>query len=160
MKRSFIIIGLLVIIAAFTRPVDDSKTFTRLHALEGTWMMKTAKGFTGEEWIKIDKNYLQNRGFMIKGADTIVTETVALRNEKHGIFYTSTVTGENNQQPVAFQLTRSADNLFVFENAAHDYPKRITYHLISKDSLHAWIDDGSDEASKRKSFSYHRVNNL
>ena len=156
MKYTLLVVALIIILSAFMQ-TDNSKTFRQLYTLEGTWMMKTTKGFIGEEWIKIDNNYLQNRGFMIKGNDTVVTERVALRNNKNGIFYTSTVSDENSQQPIAFKLTSVEKNVFTFENPTHDFPKRITYHLVSKDSLYAWIDGGPGDSGKKSAFGYHRV---
>ena len=119
-------------------------------------MMKTAKGYLGEEWVKVDDQYLQNRGFTVKGVDTIITERVALRNTAEGIFYTSTVENQNNRQPTSFKLTSGKNNIFVFENPQHDFPKRIVYELISADSLHAYIDDGNAGTKKREDFYYKR----
>ena len=116
--------------------------------------MKTAKGYLGEEWIKMNDEYLQNRGFMVRGTDTIITERVALKNAKEGIFYTSTVENENNKEPISFKLTSGKNNIFVFENPQHDFPKRIVYELISADSLHAYIDDGAAGTKKRRDFYY------
>ena len=133
----------------------DNKTFKKLYTLEGTWKMNTKRGAICEEWKKIDKNYLQNRGYMIKGSDTIVTERVALTNTKEGIFYTSTVEDQNQKQPIAFKMTGSENNMFVFENPQHDFPKRIVYKFITADSLHAFIDDGT-EAGKKQNFYFKR----
>lgn len=132
----------------------DKKTFKKLYALEGAWKMITKRGnIICEEWKKINKNYLQNRGYMIKGSDTIVTERIALTNTKAGILYTSTVEDQNKKQPIAFKMTKNEDNMFVFENPQHDFPKRIVYKLITADSLHAFIDDGT-EAGKKQNFYY------
>ncbi|MBK7121923.1 MAG: hypothetical protein IPH68_03420 [Chitinophagaceae bacterium] len=92
---------------------------------------------------------------MIKGSDTIVTERVALTNTKDAIIYTSTVEDQNNRQPIAFKMTKGDDNMFVFENPAHDFPKRIVYRFVTADSLHAFIDDGT-EAGKKQNFYYKR----
>lgn len=134
----------------------NEDVFYGLFALEGKWIMNTKNGAIGEEWIKLNSHYLQNRGYMIRGSDTIITERVALRNTKEGIFFTSTVEDQNRQQPVAFQLTSSGNNTFVFENPGHDYPKRISYQFINKDSLYAWIDDGKEIPEKKSSFRYSR----
>jgi len=50
-------------------------------------------------------------------------------------------------------MTSSESNQFIFENPAHDFPKRIVYRLISADSLHAFIDDGV-AGTKRQHFYY------
>jgi hypothetical protein len=118
--------------------------------------MKTKKGIIGEEWKKINNDYLQNRGYTVRGNDTITTERVALRNTTEGIFYTSTVEDQNNQQPISFKLSSAVNNVFIFENPQHDFPKRITYNLITKDSLRAWIDDGKEIPEKKMLFQYSR----
>jgi hypothetical protein len=118
--------------------------------------MNTKRGAICEEWKKMNKNHLQSRGYMIKGSDTVVNERVALTKTAEGIFYTSTVEEQNNKQPVAFKITKAEKNLFVFENPQHDFPKRIVYHFINADSLHAFVDDGNDESKKRQNFYYKR----
>jgi hypothetical protein len=134
MKKILITITTVTCLAAFEF-ADYNKTFKKLYALEGTWKMNTKRGAVCEEWKKMDKNYLQNKGYMIKGNDTIINERVALTNTKEGIFYTSTVEDQNNKQ--------------------HYFPKRIVYILISADSLHAYIDDGTANG-KKQNFYYKR----
>ena len=157
MNRYFFLVLLFITATAFIKSHRvNNEVFERLYRLEGKWIMKTKKGAIGEEWIKVNKDYMQNRGYMIRGSDTIVTERVALTNTVTGIFYTSTVTDQNNQKPVAFRLTSSENDTFVFENEHHDFPKRISYQLINKDSLNAWIDDGKPVPEKTSRFSYSR----
>ena len=147
----------IMMCAAFMNSQKQTdEVFDRLYLLEGSWKMTTKKGAIVEEWVKVSKYHLQSRGYMIKGIDTIKTENVTLRKTAEGIFYTSTVADQNNQQPVAFRLTSSLNNVFVFENPLHDYPKRISYSFINNDSLHAWIDDGKDVPEKKSSFRYSR----
>lgn len=158
MKKYIIASIIPVLMGSFIyRQITDDKVFKQLHALEGKWMMKTKRGFMGEEWIKVNDDYLQNKGFFIKGTDTIITERVALKKTTQGIFYTSTVEDQNNKQPIAFKLTSADDHVFVFENPKHDFPKRITYKLVSVDSLHAYIDGGIDAAGKRQDFYYRKI---
>jgi hypothetical protein len=155
MRKTIIAIAAVLSLSAFIITRTDNKTFKKLYTLEGTWKMNTKRGAICEEWKKIDKNYLQNRGYMLKGKDTIITERVALTNTKAGILYTSTVEDQNNKQPIAFKMTKNEDNMFVFENPAHDFPKRIVYKFITADSLHAFVDDGTD-AGKKQNFYFKR----
>jgi Domain of unknown function (DUF6265) len=134
---------------------EDSKTFKKLYTLVGTWRMNTKRGAVCEEWKRVNKNYLQSKGYMIRGKDTILSEKIALTNTREGIFYTSTVEDQNGKQPIAFKMTGSENNTFVFENPQHDFPRRIVYKLITADSLHAYIDDGT-ETGKRQNFYYKR----
>lgn len=157
MKNFLAAITFIITLPVFiNRDKHNDKIFDQLYSLEGKWIMKTKKGAIGEEWIKVSNDYLQNRGYMIRGNDTIITERVALRNTKEGIFYTSTVEDQNNKQPTAFRLTSADSNIFVFENPHHDYPKRISYTFINRDSLYAWIDDGKDIPEKKSAFRYGR----
>jgi hypothetical protein len=136
--------------------IGNNKAFKKLYKLEGTWKMNTKRGSVCEEWKKMNKNYLQSKGYMIRGTDTVVNERVALTNTREGILYTSTVEDQNNKQPVPFKMTSAENNFFVFENRQHDFPKRIVYHFITADSLHAFVDDGNDESKKRQNFYYKR----
>lgn len=154
MKKTFIAIVATIILSAFIIS-DKNKTFKKLYALEGTWRMNTKRGAVYEEWKKINKNYLQCKGYMIRGKDTIISERIALTNSKAGIFYTSTVEDQNNKESVAFKMASTENNIFVFENSLHDFPKRIVYKLITADSLNAFIDDGT-ETGKKQNFYYKR----
>ena len=156
MKKSGPFFTVIILISSFLYPPDNKKTFKKLFAVEGTWKMATKKGALCEEWKRIDKSYLQNKGYMVKGADTIINERVALTRNGEGIFYTSTVEEQNNKQSIAFKMTSASSNTFVFENKEHDFPKRIVYQLVSADSLHAFIDDGLQHSLKAQHFYYKR----
>jgi hypothetical protein len=122
--------------------------------IEGTWKMITKNGsIIGESWKKMDDNYYQSTGFIIKEKDTVFTEKVALKRSVDAVFYTSTVEDQNNGQPVSFRLTSSNNNIFVFENPTHDFPKRIVYEFGDHKTLHAYIDDGP-KGKKRTHFYY------
>lgn len=155
MKQLFLII-FVIYLSAFTITDNNKKIFKQLYALEGTWKMTTKRGAICEEWKKINSAYLQSKGYIIKGIDTIINERVALTKNTSGIFYTSTVQEQNNKQPVAFKMTNAANGKFIFENPQHDFPKRIVYELITSDSLHAYVDEGNDESKKRQHFYYKR----
>lgn len=152
MKKNIIAFILVACLSAFIQ-TDKDKVFKKLYALEGTWKMNGKRGAVYEEWVIINDDYLQNKGYIIRIDDTIVTERVSLTNSKEGIFYTSTVEDQNNKKPVSFKLTSYEGNQFVFENPGHDFPKRIVYRFITTDSLHAFIDDGVSN-TKRQNFYF------
>lgn len=134
---------------------SNQKSFKKLHSLEGLWKMNGKRGPVFEEWEKLNKNELQGRSFFLKAGDTIINERILLSNTKAGIFYTPVVEDQNNRQPIAFKMMKAENNAFVFENPEHDFPKRIVYKFITTDSLHAFIDDGT-EAGKRQNFYFKR----
>ena len=154
MRKILIVLAGFILLCAFTTGKNDD--FKKLYALEGIWQMTTKRGILCEEWKKVNDNYLQNKGYIIKGRDTVITETVALTQKDNAVFYTSTVANQNDQQPVAFKMTKAANNTFVFGNPQHDFPRRIVYQLVSTDSLHAFIDDGIDDSGHKQDFYYKR----
>ncbi|MFT3682033.1 MAG: DUF6265 family protein [Ferruginibacter sp.] len=150
MKRAVVITVLLV--TAISSKAQQANSGWPGEILEGTWLMATKTGFTGETWKKIDENYYQSTGFIVKGHDTIITEKVALQRITGGIYYISTVENQNNKEPVSFKLTSSVNNIFTFENPAHDFPKRIVYAFTDTVTLHAYIDDGT--GNKRQDYYF------
>ena len=95
-------------------------------------------------------------GTMIGIGRTVVGDKTAefefLRIEQRGndLFY---VANPNASCPQTdFKLTRLSGQEVIFENAAHDYPKRVIYRKDSDGSLVASIDAG--EGTKSQSFSY------
>jgi hypothetical protein len=156
MKKGLLVFTAMLTLSAFVSKDTGKKTFKRIYKIEGTWKMVTKRGAVCEEWKKIDKNYLQSKGYMVKGNDTIINERVALTRNGADIFYTSTVEDQNNKQPIAFRLVKAEGNRFVFENPNHDFPKRIVYELVTADSLHAFVDDGNNESKNRQNFYYRK----
>lgn len=121
--------------------------------LSGTWTMTTKKGnLMAEVWYKKDENTMKGKSYMVKGADTTVLETVDWVREGDRMFYIPVTAGQNEEKPVRFTLTSCNGNVYTFENSAHDFPKRIVYDFISKEELHAYIDDGTDK--KRQHYHY------
>lgn len=131
--------------------------FQSLKKLEGTWIMATQKNPIGEKWFVEGKDTMGGFGFYIKGSDTIQTEKLKIIKNGHDVIYTSIVRGQNNGNPVSFTMTSAMNNVFVFENPGHDFPKRISNQLVTKDSVYAYIDAGVDGKSKKLEFFYKRV---
>ena len=117
--------------------------------------MSSKRAVVFEEWKKLNKNHLQGRSYIVRNNDTVVSERISLTNTKAGIIYTSVVEEQNNKKPVAFKMAGQSGYRFVFVNPDHNFPKRIVYNFITPDSLHAYIDDGT-EAGKKQNFYYQR----
>lgn len=108
--------------------------------LIGVWRSST--GPTYEEWYEAsDGRHLIGKGFLLKGSDTTVTETIILKYANGSFHYIPDVTGD--QPPVDFTITASDDQSFVAENPQHDFPKLIRYRIVrrkSGDFLEAQIE--------------------
>lgn len=148
MKYCFVLIILLW--SLFTTAQQATIPFTQL---TGTWIMEKKNGtIMGETWWKKDDNSMSGESFLIKKGDTTILETVDLLKEGNDIFYVPVAFGQNDDKPVRFKLTAVTASAYIFENPAHDFPKRIVYDFTDSETLHAYIDDGTEK--KRQHYYY------
>jgi hypothetical protein len=153
MKYAFILLLILVLIAFRKQETG----FEKLYILEGTWKTETRRGVIYEEWKKESATLMKGKSYKLKDADTLLLENISLRRNGKDVFYIPVTINQNNQKPVKFKMASSVNNKFVFENPAHDYPKRIVYEIVNADSVHAFIDDGNNASGKRMHFYYSRI---
>lgn len=138
-----------------TKKEDKKSTGVGLFSwLNGNWLMKDKDGTTTEEWTTVNDSMMEGKSDFIKGDSVIPFETIKIFKQDTSFIYEAKAAGQNNELPVQFRLSSFSDSGFVAENPSHDFPKRITYRLINKDSLHAFIDGGSQQADKRADFYY------
>jgi hypothetical protein len=105
----------------------------------GTWENDIEQGKLTETWEKANDSTLNGKSYFIKDKDTLNNETVMLMQKGNDLFYIPTVIGQNNNEPVIFKLTKGTATQLVFENPKHDFPQKITYRQITKDSILAEI---------------------
>ena len=119
------------------------KAFTAIEKaawLTGNWGHTTPEGALTEKWVKVNDSVMHGESyFVVDAKDTVFAETIELAETKGKLVYTVTVPGQNNEQPVPFEMTSATENQMVFENPAHDYPNKIVYNKINNDSLVAEI---------------------
>lgn len=108
--------------------------------LEGTWKMEDKDNY--EHWDILNDNSMQGMGYSLKNGKMRVSEylQIALRGDTFA--YTATVVRQNQGKHIDFLLRSSSDSVFVFENPMHDFPKRITYNLLTHDKIRVEISDG------------------
>jgi len=110
-----------------------------LHWLNGWWQNPSNVGIAFEDWKLNDNGTMTGRSGMVVGNDTIVSETVAIEQKENKIYYIPTVKGQNNDQPIPFEMTSAVADSFVFENKVHDFPNRIVYYKLANNKLTAII---------------------
>ena len=152
MKSVFVIFLTLVFTSSYQQDV-----YIQLQQLAGTWKMQTPKGPLYESWSKTSENEMHGGSYKINGKDTIHFEVVNLSKKADGIFYTPLVKNENEGKPVPFKLISSSNNSFIFENKEHDFPQRIIYHIVKKDSVHAWIEGTQNGKPGRVDYYFRRI---
>ena len=118
------------------------------------WENNTPDGIFSEEWKIENDSVFTAKSFFIKENDTLFSETIRLEQKENNLFMIVTVPNQNEEKPVAFKLTSSTSDFLVFENPEHDFPKKITYKLVMKDSLYAEISGNG----KSQGFPFKRKN--
>lgn len=157
--KTILVLAAAAAFIAFAAPekpaADKMESFQWL--LGGAWEMKTKKGMIAESWTQVSDTSFAGESYMVKNAsEKIPLENVQLvyRNGKY--LYIPVALGQNDDEPVTFTITSLSTEGFTAENPEHDFPKRIVYKLINKDSVHAYIDGGSAAPEKRSDYYYSR----
>ncbi len=130
--------------------------FSKLALLAGTWKMEKGGGYLFEAWRKVDVSRMTGTSYQVNGTDRKELETVRLFFKKGEIVYAPTAFGENEDREVSFTLKQIVDGQYIFENSQHDFPRVISYKLIGRDSLHAYIEGEMAGKLKRVNFKYAR----
>jgi hypothetical protein len=154
MKRLFAA-GTVLVLLAFM-PLQQKDVFTQLKQLNGNWKMETAKRTIHEDWTVTGEKEMSSKSYILRGTDTVILEKVKLMENAGGIFYVPAVADQNQGKPVPFKLVSAEQMKFVFENKEHDFPQRIIYHLVSKDSIHAWIEGVKNGKEGRSDYYFKR----
>jgi len=107
--------------------------FDKLQWLEGSWDRAGVKqGKTAyEQWFKASDGKYTGYGVSLNGQDTSFLEKLAIEVKDGKIYYVADV--PENKTLVYFLFTELTENGFVCENAAHDFPKKISYSLNGKE---------------------------
>ena len=139
--------------------IKDYDELEKASFLIGNWQKTDSTGTLEETWkTENDSTYLASSYFVQNKKDTLHSEQIELIENNKNLIYKATIKGENNNQPVAFQLTDADDSLLVFENPKHDYPQKITYTLQKNNTLKATISGIQFGKSKTDNYVMIKVN--
>ena len=105
----------------------------------GEWGNTSKEGELTERWKKVNDSVFHGESYFVVGKDTVFAEHVKLEEANGKLAYIVTVPGQNNEQPVRFEMTLSNERQITFENPQHDYPNKIVYNRVGSDSLVAEI---------------------
>lgn len=112
--------------------------------LIGTWRSLGSKSNVFESWEAERDTMWSGMGWQLVDGDTIVLERVALINRPDGLYYRADV--PHNTKPIEFRAITISVTKYVFENPAHDFPKRIIYYSPENDTLHVRIEGNGKSA--------------
>jgi hypothetical protein len=156
--RTFLVfaaIGLFAIsaanLAAQTPSPTPAQAVSDLSWLAGDWQTApNGHSQTDEHWTQPAGGSLMGLSRTVAGGRTHDFEYLRIEQRPEGIFY---VAHPKARCPATdFKMTRLTATEVVFENPAHDFPKRISYRKADDGSLVATVDAGP--GSKGFTFSY------
>lgn len=136
----------------------DSLPIAKAKWLLGTWENASKDGNMTEKWEQINDTVFSGESYIVQAADTVFFEYMKLEQKGNQLLFTPTVKNQNNEQPVVFTSTYIANEELIFENPAHDFPKKISYKQVSADSLLAEISAIKDGKEKKEQFPMKRRN--
>ena len=112
--------------------------------LIGNWEHISEEGKFTEKWKVKDSKTLLGNSYFVIGNDTVFAEETNLVQREKDLFLIVKIITESSDIPTEFKLTSSSENQLVFENSENDFPKKITYNRIHKDSIFAEISGGGN----------------
>jgi hypothetical protein len=92
--------------------------------LSGCWGGKGEDGVVDEQWSKPAGGSLVGVNRSVRGDRTVSTEFLQIREAEEGLVLTVHPLGQSS---VSYRLKNAGKTSAVFENPAHDFPRRITY---------------------------------
>ncbi|MDT7831657.1 DUF6265 family protein [Flavobacteriaceae bacterium S356] len=138
--------GVALSVAILLLSFCNTSQTQKVDFLVGTWKIEGKE--TYEAWA-IENDKLVGESFKKRGEQKYVTETLEIKKEGGKWVYIATVKNQNNGQGIPFTLQEVKDDLYSFENPAHDFPKKIQYKILTKNSLQVSVLGAGD-----KGFSY------
>ena len=136
MKKIIIIIFLVLGISSCKN--SDANKNGKIKAAEwliGKWENNSENGNLSETWIKVNDSVYNGQSYFIKLKDTLHSESIQMKQNGENLFYVSTIDGQNNDKAVVYKYRDTIEKALFFENSKHDYPQKIIYNQITKDSL-------------------------
>jgi hypothetical protein len=152
MKKAILLLVSLLLFASCKKSKEVSKIVGNDWLL-GKWENKSDDGHLLEIWKKANDSLFLGESYFIKGKDTLHSEKIQMKKKGEELFYIATVKGQNNDEPVTFKHIDTIQKLLVFENPKHDFPQKIMYSQITKDSIVIQISGIQQEKPSSGRFS-------
>jgi hypothetical protein len=146
-----LMLGYSITSTTISRATAVAPSISDLAWMAGDW--QTAPGGRvqiEEHWTVPAGGTMLGMGRTVAGDRTVEFEFLRLEQRADGIFYVASPKGRC--PATDFKLTRISGHEVVFENPAHDFPKRITYRKNSDGTLTATVDGGP--GTKAQTFNY------
>lgn len=146
MKRMFLLLSLsLAATVAGAADAAGCDSLERMRWLLGDWTADGSKKSFHESWVEVGPRTFEGTGIERSRVDGAIQggEVLRLVEMAGSVYYLSKVT--HNELPIAFRLNSCSDGRFVFDNPAHDFPKRLEYRQEPDGGLTVSVSDGAEQ---------------
>lgn len=141
MLKTVCLVGAVVVSAACSAPASaksPSNGIDRVSWLAGCWAREAAEAGTSEQWMQPAGGTMLGMARTIKAGKTVEFEFMRIRETLDGkLLFTALPSG---QSETTFTELRSDESEIAFQNAAHDFPQRVSYRLEGNTRLMASIE--------------------
>ena len=141
-----------IVTVVMTTPFAQTTRATDLAFLSGCWVLERGGRTIEEHWLAPAGGSLFGVGRTVGGGKTLEYEFLQIREDGDGLTY---VAKPSNQPEASFKMTAHSADSVMFENAAHDFPQRITYRR-SGDALFARTEGTTNGKTRGVDFPYTR----
>ncbi len=144
LQSRVLILGLLLALAEPAGAVACQSVASARWIL-GNWVTGDEESVFHESWIELGPQTFEGTGSERSLADGKILGTEALRlvEMAGGVYYIAKVA--HNELPVAFALIECSGERLVFENPAHDSPRRLEYRHESDGRMAVTVSDGNNQ---------------
>ena len=138
-------------------PSSSQNLIENLTWLTGTWKSSSQNTVMYEAWAKTNNSLMAGNSFALLGKDTVFSEKIALQQIGDELYYTPTVSDQNEGNPVPFKFIGCVAGEYIFENKERDFPQRIIYKNPQPDFLCARIEGTKNGKFTKEDFNFVKV---
>jgi hypothetical protein len=132
---------LLLLAASGNAGAEGCSSLNVAEWLVGEWHATSGDKRMVERWQKVSPETFEGMGTTSRAAKVVESEALRLVAMEQRVFYVAKVA--QNPIPIAFTLMQCDGQKLVFENPAHDFPKKLEYQLTNPDTFTVRVSDGA-----------------
>lgn len=148
-------IGPFLALALAATPPAPASEIDKLAFISGCWTLSWPNGTTiDEQWLAPAGGTMLGMSRSVRDGKLREYEFMRITPGPDGKL--QFVAAPSGQAEAAFPIKDLAENAATFENPQHDFPQRILYRLVDKDTLVARIEGSVGGQARAADFPYRR----
>ena len=142
---------LALVMATAQEKAARAASLQQLGWMSGSWSTTNGPAEIEEHWTTPAGDTMVGMGRTVINGKTRYFEYLRLVQKADGIYYIAQPKGA---PPTEFKLVKLSGNEAVFENLAHDFPKRILYRKEDDGGLSARIEGTPEQKKMEEEYRY------